>query len=50
MPAARAPRACATVMWGASGGDDLLGDDFVPLAALQQEVRVLARLVSDYLG
>ena len=39
-----------TVMWGASGGDDLLGDDFVPLAALQQEVRVLARLVSDYLG
>jgi acetylornithine deacetylase/succinyl-diaminopimelate desuccinylase-like protein len=39
-----------TVMWGASGGDGLLGDDFVPLAAAWAEVRVLARLVVDYLG
>lgn len=39
-----------TVMWGASGGLGLLGDDFVPLSAAWAEADVLARLVTSYLG
>jgi acetylornithine deacetylase/succinyl-diaminopimelate desuccinylase-like protein len=34
-----------TVMYGASGGDWPLGVDFVPLAAVEAEARVLARLI-----
>jgi|GEM_PF-346890 len=43
-------RGVPTVMWGASGGDGLLGDDFVALGAAWDEVRVLARLILSYLG
>jgi len=39
-----------TVMWGASGGNGLLGDDFVPLASAWAEADVLAKLVVDVLG
>lgn len=39
-----------TVMWGASGGHGLLGDDFVPLAAAWAEAEVLAATVVDLLG
>lgn len=38
-----------TVMWGASGGDGLLGEDFVTLSAAWDEVRVLSRLVTGWL-
>jgi len=39
-----------TVMWGASGGLGLLGDDFVPLTAAWAEADTLARLVTDLLA
>jgi acetylornithine deacetylase/succinyl-diaminopimelate desuccinylase-like protein len=39
-----------TVMWGASGGHGLLGDDFVPLSAAWAEADALARLVTDLLA
>jgi len=43
-------RGVPTVMWGASGGRGLLGDDFVPLAAAYAEAEVLAKFLLDYLG
>jgi len=39
-----------TVMWGASGGAGLLGDDFVPLSAAWDEVRVLTHLITGWVG
>jgi hypothetical protein len=39
-----------SVMFGASGGDWPLGVDFVPLAAVEMEARVLARLILSELG
>lgn len=38
-----------TVMWGVSGNEDLLGDDFVALADVVDEARVLACLILDML-
>jgi acetylornithine deacetylase/succinyl-diaminopimelate desuccinylase-like protein len=39
-----------SVMFGASGGQWPLGVDFVPLAAVETEARVLARLILSELG
>ncbi len=39
-----------TVMWGASGGAGLLGDDYVALSAAWDEAAVLAHLMLTYLG
>jgi len=39
-----------TVMWGPRGGDGLLGDDFMPLSAFLDEVSILARLITTWLG
>ena len=39
-----------TVMWGPQGGDGLLGDDFMPLSAFWDEVRVLAKLITTWLA
>ncbi|MEZ4520564.1 MAG: peptidase dimerization domain-containing protein [Thermomicrobiales bacterium] len=42
-------RGVPTVMYGASGGDGLLGDDFVVIADAVTEARVLARLILEEL-
>lgn len=39
-----------TVMWGAAGGDGLLGDDWVTLIDGWNEVRTLADLICSWLG
>jgi acetylornithine deacetylase/succinyl-diaminopimelate desuccinylase-like protein len=39
-----------TVMYGASGDTGLTGTDFVPIAAVESEANVLARMIIDYLG
>jgi acetylornithine deacetylase/succinyl-diaminopimelate desuccinylase-like protein len=39
-----------TVMYGASGGDGLLGADYVPVEAVEQEAQVLAGFVVESLG
>jgi acetylornithine deacetylase/succinyl-diaminopimelate desuccinylase-like protein len=39
-----------TVMYGASGGDGLLGADFVSLRAVESEAAVLAQFIVDTLG
>jgi acetylornithine deacetylase/succinyl-diaminopimelate desuccinylase-like protein len=39
-----------TVMYGASGGDGLLGDDFVVISDVVAEARVLARLILEELA
>lgn len=39
-----------TVMYGASGGAGLTAVDFVPIAAVETEARVLARMILDYLA
>ncbi len=39
-----------TVMWGASGGSGLLGDDFVPLSAAWAEADVLVEFIRAYLA
>jgi hypothetical protein len=39
-----------TVMYGASGGDGLLGDDFVVISDVVTEARVLARLILEELA
>jgi acetylornithine deacetylase/succinyl-diaminopimelate desuccinylase-like protein len=43
-------RGVPTVMFGAGGGDELLGEDFVPLAAAEAEARVLAHLILSELA
>jgi acetylornithine deacetylase/succinyl-diaminopimelate desuccinylase-like protein len=43
-------RGVPTVMYGASGGDGLLGDDFVAIADVVSEARVLARLILEELA
>lgn len=42
-------RGVPTVMYGASGGDGLLGDDFVTVSDAIMEARVLARLILEEL-
>jgi acetylornithine deacetylase/succinyl-diaminopimelate desuccinylase-like protein len=39
-----------TVMYGAGGGDGLLGDDFVPISAVEAEARVLAHVILSELS
>jgi hypothetical protein len=39
-----------SVMYGASGGIFPTGVDFVPIAAVENEARVLAHLILDQLG
>ncbi len=43
-------RGVPTVMYGASGGDGLLGDDFVVISDVVSEARVLARLILEELA
>jgi acetylornithine deacetylase/succinyl-diaminopimelate desuccinylase-like protein len=43
-------RGVPTVMYGASGGDGLLGDDFVVISDVVQEARTLARLILEELA
>jgi acetylornithine deacetylase/succinyl-diaminopimelate desuccinylase-like protein len=43
-------RGVPTVMYGASGGVGLLGPDFVPIADVETEARVLLRLILDQLA
>lgn len=43
-------RGVPTVMYGASGGGGLLGPDFVPLADVEAEARVLTHLILDQLA
>lgn len=43
-------RGVPTVMYGASGGDGLLGDDFVVISDAVAEARVLARLILEELS
>jgi hypothetical protein len=43
-------RGIPTVMYGASGGVGLTGDDFVPVAMVEREARVLTRLIVNFLG
>ena len=40
-----------TVMWGRPDNNtDLLGDDFVTLRGVEEEARILGRLIIDMLG
>src|SRR5439155_17511212 len=39
-----------TVMYGASGGVGLMGVDFVPIAAVETEAKVLAHLILSQLA
>ena len=40
-----------TVMWGRpDNGIDMLGDDFVTLRGVEEESRILGRLILDMLG
>jgi acetylornithine deacetylase/succinyl-diaminopimelate desuccinylase-like protein len=43
-------RGVPTVMYGAGGGEGLLGTDYVPISAVEAEARVLTRLILDQLG
>ena len=43
-------RGVPTVMYGASGGDGLLGDDFVAITDIVAEARVLGRLILEELS
>jgi acetylornithine deacetylase/succinyl-diaminopimelate desuccinylase-like protein len=43
-------RGVPTVMYGASGGAGLLGDDFVTVSDAVKEARVLARLILEELS
>jgi acetylornithine deacetylase/succinyl-diaminopimelate desuccinylase-like protein len=40
-----------TVMWGRpDGGTNLMGDDFVTLRGVEEETKILGRLIVDMLG
>lgn len=43
-------RGIPTVMYGASGGAGLLGPDFVPVADVEAEARVLTEMIVSYLA
>ena len=43
-------RGVPTVMYGASGGDGLLGDDFIVISDAMTEARVLARMILEELS